>query len=133
MAHFSDGETIFRQGASDSVMYTIKSGKVRIFRVQDGQETTLAILKPGEFFGEMALFESKPRSASAQAIGPTELEGTSRDEFKTMVGNVLVWDVLQSMSARIREVDEDLEKLSTDKTKREQQISHLTINRSRFV
>ena len=63
-------------------MYVVKSGKVRIFRDSDGDETTLGVLEPGDYFGEMALFDSSPRMANAAAVGDTEVRVVTKAEFE---------------------------------------------------
>ncbi len=59
------GEVLFREGESGDTMYVIQSGTVRISKAVKGEEKTLAILGPGEFFGEMAILNAKPRNATA--------------------------------------------------------------------
>ena len=64
---FSDGDIIIKQGAIGDEMFVIESGSVRVFRTIGGAETLLGVLKSDEIFGELALFDYKPRSASARA------------------------------------------------------------------
>lgn len=59
------GEVLFREGDPGDTMYVIQSGAVRITKAVKGEEKTLAILGPGEFFGEMAILNAKPRNATA--------------------------------------------------------------------
>lgn len=59
------GEVLFREGETGDTMYVIQSGAVRITKTVKGEEKTLAILGPGEFFGEMAILNAKPRGATA--------------------------------------------------------------------
>ena len=77
----ADGELVFKQGARGDCMYVIRYGKVRIFRDQDGTETTLATLKPGESFGEIALFQQRTHCANAIAVGTTEVAMYDRATF----------------------------------------------------
>ena len=58
---------IFSESEPGSEMFIIQKGRVKISKIVDDQEILIALLKPGEFFGEMALLENKPRSASAIA------------------------------------------------------------------
>lgn len=129
---YSDGEAIFAQGDGATEMYVIRSGKVRIFREQSGKQTALATLKPGDFFGEMGMLEGQPRSASAEAVGTTEVVAIGRDEFRGMAGDPLVWEVLKKMSARIRDVDDALEKLSLQDTVRREHLASLPIRRDLY-
>lgn len=66
-------------------MFIIQEGSVRISKVVDGQEVTFAILKKGDMFGEMALLENKPRSASAIAHESCRLMVVNRSNFDHMV------------------------------------------------
>jgi len=130
---YADGEVIFAEGAAADQMYVIRTGKVRIFRDQDGKQTTLATLKQGDFFGEMGMFEGKPRSAAAQAIGPTEITVIEPADFKRMTGDPLVWNVLKKMSARIRDMDDALEKLSVQDTVRREHLASLSLRRDPYL
>jgi CRP/FNR family transcriptional regulator, cyclic AMP receptor protein len=130
---FADGEVIFEQGTQADQMYVVRKGKVRIYRDQDGKETTLATLKPQDFFGEMAIFDGKPRSASAQAIGETELEVVGAADLRAAIGDGLVWDILKDMSARIRETIVEIEKLSVQDTVRREHLANLPIRRNAYL
>ncbi|NUP04740.1 MAG: Crp/Fnr family transcriptional regulator [Polyangiaceae bacterium] len=68
---FLPGDVLFREGELGEVMYVIQSGAVRISKNVGGQDKLLAILGPGEFFGEMALLNGKPRTATATVMDPT--------------------------------------------------------------
>jgi CRP-like cAMP-binding protein len=59
------GEVLFREGDPGDTMYVIVSGTVRITKSVKGEDKTLALLGPGEFFGEMAILNAKPRTAAA--------------------------------------------------------------------
>jgi CRP-like cAMP-binding protein len=66
------GDVLFREGEPGEVMYVIQSGAVRITKRVSGEDKTLATLGPGEFVGEMAILNTKPRTATAVVIeGPT--------------------------------------------------------------
>lgn len=68
------GSIIFNEGDAGDGMYLIKSGKVQIFsRVREEQEKVFATFGEGEIFGEMAIIENEPRSATAKAVEDTEL------------------------------------------------------------
>ncbi|MFC2173342.1 cyclic nucleotide-binding domain-containing protein [Acidobacteriota bacterium] len=73
---------LFRQGDPGDSYYIIKAGRVRIFRKsEDGMETDLSELGPGESFGEMALLTGKPRSAWAETAEETQLTVFRKAEF----------------------------------------------------
>lgn len=65
---FEAGHVLFRDGDPGDVMYVIQTGRVRIFTEVKDQHKQLAILGPGDFFGEMAILNDKPRNASAEVV-----------------------------------------------------------------
>lgn len=85
---FAAGETIFRQGDPPGPMYLIRSGAVRVSRHVPGSEqltVELARLGPGEHFGEMASLLAEPRSASVQAVLPTEAVELSASHMRSFM------------------------------------------------
>jgi len=68
---FAAGEVLFREGEMGDVMFVIQTGAVRISKQVAGSEKVLAALGPGEFFGEMAILNGKPRTATATVMKPT--------------------------------------------------------------
>ena len=66
-ANFKRGQEIFKAGDESTTMYVIRKGYVRIFRKTKEEEKTIAVASPGEFFGELALVDTSPRSASVTA------------------------------------------------------------------
>ena len=114
-------------------MYVIRSGKIRIFRDHDGTETTLATLGPSESFGEIALFDCKPRSASAQAIGDTEALVVTRAEFENLQCDPMVRQVMVKMGQRIRAIDEAFEKLAVEAEARREFLSGMSLRRDWLV
>lgn len=76
---------IFSESQSGSDMFIIQSGEVTISKVVKGNEVILCVLKKGDMFGEMALLENKPRSASAIAHSDCVLMVINRSNFNQMV------------------------------------------------
>ena len=76
---------IFSEAQSGSDMFIIQRGEVSITKVVNGNEVTLAVLKKGDMFGEMALIENKPRSANAIAHSDCSLMVINRSNFNQMV------------------------------------------------
>ena len=105
---FKDGEFIIRQGEVGNCMYVVQRGKVAVFQHSDCGEQHLAYLKPGDFFGEMAVFEKEARSASVKAVGESLVLKVDK---KTLLRRItedplLAVNLLQVMSHRIRDLNE---------------------------
>src|SRR5437867_1644334 len=94
LTHFEKGHVLFHEGDAGEDMFIIQSGKVAIKkRVKEGGDATLAILEKGDFFGEMALLERLPRSATAEVIedgdlivigGGTPVDLTNEDQSRNI-------------------------------------------------
>ena len=78
---FKENEIIVKENDIDDHLYLIESGKVKVHTNLDGKEITLAYLSKGDFFGEMALIDEKPRSASVSALETTTLKVFHRNNF----------------------------------------------------
>ena len=86
--HFSPGQIIFHHGDPGGLLYIIMRGKVKIAHsTPEGQEALLAILGEDDFFGELALLDDSPRSATAEAIQTTETLTLHRDDFINFIYN----------------------------------------------
>jgi CRP/FNR family transcriptional regulator len=84
---YSRNELIFSQEDRGDGLYIIASGHVSITRQNpNGDELILAMYIPGEYFGELALFDDEPRSASASAIDECSLYFLSRSAFRSFLG-----------------------------------------------
>src|SRR5687767_12601176 len=80
---YASEETIFNERDKGDALYVVESGSVRIWVMdEDVKPVTLAELKDGEFFGELAVLDRGARSTSATAIGETELHRLSSDDFQ---------------------------------------------------
>jgi CRP/FNR family transcriptional regulator, cyclic AMP receptor protein len=80
------GEVIFHQGDPGETLLVIESGRVKVFTYADsGDETLLAILGPGDCFGELALIDGEPRSATIQALEAVEAVSVARSAFMALV------------------------------------------------
>lgn len=104
------GEYAFRQGDPGEDLFLIVDGSVQIKMAVDGREVTLAVLGAGAFFGEMALLDGHPRSASAMAMGECGLLALGRADFLEVVGRspVSMRHLLAFLSERLRRVNERL-------------------------
>ncbi len=65
---YAPGDVLFHEGEHGEVMYVVQAGSVRISKRVAGQDKVLALLGPGEFFGEMAILNGKPRTATATVV-----------------------------------------------------------------
>ena len=83
---FDSGDVIVRQGAPADKFFIIVDGEVEVTREDDGQQRTLATLKQGQFFGEMAILRDAPRMATVRAVAPTTVFAMERDAFRGLVG-----------------------------------------------
>jgi len=108
---FNTGQIIFHMGDPGGLLYIIISGKVKIsYASSDGHEAVLAILGAGDFFGELALLDDSPRSASAESIEPTATLTLHRDEFLSFIDNNPAFSrqVLTVLARRIRHLNNQI-------------------------
>jgi CRP-like cAMP-binding protein len=108
---FRPGQIVFHLGDPAGLLYIITRGKVKISQsTLDGQEAVLAILGEGDFFGELALLDDSPRSASAEAIETTETLTLHREEFLNFIdGNPsFAHHVLNVLARRIRHLNSQI-------------------------
>jgi HD-GYP domain-containing protein (c-di-GMP phosphodiesterase class II) len=99
------GETVIREGTVADTFYIIQEGKVAITKkLEDGEEMVLAVHYDGDFFGEMALLDQGPRSASAVALQSTVLLEISREDFSVLLKKapLLAYAMMQELSTRLR-------------------------------
>ena len=107
--HFLPGEVIIYEGDFSQELYILVSGRVRIVKDYGGShERTLALLTPGEFFGDMAIFESAPRSATAVAEEEAELLALGPEKFKQTIYQKpeMAFEIFRELSARLRRREE---------------------------
>nr|WP_281386627.1 Crp/Fnr family transcriptional regulator [Jiangella mangrovi] len=80
--HLGRGETLFREGDEGDRVYVVTEGKIKLGRTApDGRENLLALLGPGQMFGELSLFDPGPRSATATAVTDTTLWSLSHADL----------------------------------------------------
>ncbi|GHV19832.1 Crp/Fnr family transcriptional regulator [Spirochaetia bacterium] len=84
-AKYSDGQIIFAEFETGDRFYLIKSGQVELVKIVGNVQKTLDVIGPPEMFGEMALLESAPRSASAIAKGSVELMVFDKGNFESLL------------------------------------------------
>ncbi len=108
------GETIYVEGDLGSEMYVVQSGAVRIFRSTGGVKQELAIMEKGDFFGEIAVLEGLPRTASAEALDECEIIEINSTTFDKMIrANIeIAVRMLRKLSNRLQEANRKIEILS---------------------
>lgn len=112
---YQPGEVIFREGEPGAGMYVIKHGAVNIvIQLPDGTEQVLAQLADRQFFGELALLDDAPRSATAVAMQRTELLGFFVPELEELLqrdawlGSRVLLHLGRLMASRLRAMNETL-------------------------
>lgn len=105
--------TLFQEGDLGEEMYIIQSGKVKISKRIRGVEKTLATLEKGEFFGEMAILNDKPRSATAETLEDCDMLVIDRKTFDALIrGNTeIAVRFIKRLADRLRETNEQMEAL----------------------
>jgi len=100
---YEAGELIFCEFEPGNEFYVIQGGRVKIVKIINNNEKTLDVLKPGDIFGEMAILEEQPRSASALAVERTKCLKFHRDNFDALLqGNPqIAYKLLVIFSKRI--------------------------------
>jgi len=107
------GSMVCRQGDAGDSFFMITSGTVRIYRkTEEGIETELAILGPGDSFGEMALLTGAPRAASAVVSEDAELTSLSKEQFDRILKNypVVALTMIQQMASWLIDNDYIIER-----------------------
>lgn len=107
---YKDSEIIIRQGEEGDCMYVIQDGLVEVVKEMHAGEVQLAVRGKGEFFGEMAIFEREARSATVRALGEARVLTIDKKNLMRRIHEdpTLAFHLLQSMSARIRELSSTL-------------------------
>jgi CRP/FNR family cyclic AMP-dependent transcriptional regulator len=110
---YPKGTLLFREGEKGEEMYVIQGGRVQVSMRVRGVEKILSVLQPGEFFGEMAILNSKPRSATAVVSEDAKLLVIDTKTFEAMVrGNAEIsLRMIKKLAARLQEADDQIENL----------------------
>jgi CRP/FNR family transcriptional regulator, cyclic AMP receptor protein len=113
------GTKIFQHGDAGDKLYLILEGKVRISRDVPGMgEEALAVLGPGQVFGEMALLDESPRSADARVHERCRLLAIPKDGFDDLLflhkdlAYEVLWSIVRMLLSRLRETNDKLTFLS---------------------
>ncbi|MBI3975399.1 MAG: Crp/Fnr family transcriptional regulator [Armatimonadetes bacterium] len=112
---FRRGTMIFHKDQAGDALHIIESGRVRFFLpAEAGDELTIEVAGPGEVFGELALLDGQPRSASAEALDDTVTQVLGREEFQTYLtaSPELAAALIGLLSTRLRHVTDYAESLA---------------------
>ena len=117
---FPKHKTIVEEGAPGDYMYIIVEGRVKVTKLSgDGREKILELLDVGDFFGEMSLFDEAPRSASVKGLSQVRILALARNDFLRLLARSpdLALSVIQELTRRLRQVDEQASSLSFQRVK----------------
>jgi CRP/FNR family transcriptional regulator, cyclic AMP receptor protein len=107
---------IFHEGDRGDSLYILKTGRIKISKItEDGREKTLALMQPGEFFGEMAIFDEALRSATAEVIDDQAVViSLSKRDFEQLIlqNPAIALKIMRDMTRRIRQVNQQVEDLA---------------------
>ncbi len=110
---YADQEVVCGQGERGDYMYVIQSGRAEVLREEDGTEVVVGELTTGDVFGEMAIFEREPRSATVRVRGQARVLTLDKRAFLRRVHEdpSLAFHILQRMSSRIRALNQEVSRL----------------------
>ena len=103
------GATLFSEGDPGDRLYVVTQGKIKLGRTAvDGRENLLAVMGPGEMFGELSLFDPGPRTATATAITETTLSGLGHDDLQPLLTQrpEVAGRLLAALARRLRRTNE---------------------------
>ena len=110
---FAAGTVLFEEGQPGDYMYVVQSGEVEIRRVVGETERVLAILSPGEFLGEMAILNGRPRSATAVVRTPARLLVIEGKTFEAMLRArpEIALRIIKALALRLENANQHVELL----------------------
>ncbi|MGH3098704.1 MAG: Crp/Fnr family transcriptional regulator [Streptosporangiales bacterium] len=103
------GETLFQEGATGDKVYVVLSGKMKLTKTSaDGRENLLAVIGPGEMFGELSLFDPIPRTSAAGAISDSDLAALGHQELRPWITEHpdVAMQLLRALVQRLRRTNE---------------------------
>lgn len=115
---YKKGEIIYRAGDQSDSLYIVNKGRVRIYRLSEsGKEQLLRILKPGDFTGELALFNDTIHEAYASAMVDTSVCTVKRVDFQNLLIKypTIALKVMAEFSTRLEKAEKQTTRLATEK------------------
>lgn len=113
---YRDGECILYEGDPSESLFVVQEGKVEIAYDDSDGTVRLAVLEPGDLFGESALFSREPRSANVRAMGDARIMTLDRQVLLRRLKEdpLLALEMLRSMYRRIRSLEQEIRRLRRD-------------------
>jgi CRP-like cAMP-binding protein len=108
-------QVVFFENEEGDFFFMILEGRIKVTILgDDGREVILTMLSPGDFFGEMALLDNEPRSATAIAVEDTELLSLHRTDFQTVLtdNRSITSALIKSLTARLRKANHQISTLA---------------------
>jgi CRP/FNR family transcriptional regulator len=105
----SRGEHLFLEGEDGDALYVVLDGKMKLTRAAaDGRENLIAVIGPGEMFGELSLFDPRPRTMSASAVTDVRLAGLGHDFLRTWLNDRpdVAMHLLAALARRLRRTND---------------------------
>ncbi|MFO7996744.1 MAG: Crp/Fnr family transcriptional regulator [Dehalococcoidia bacterium] len=108
-------EIVSLEGESDANLYFVASGAVTVFKTSaEGKEQVLNIVRPGESFNDVPVFDGGPNPAGARAMGPVLLYGIKRNDMQSIIRDYpqIAFNVIKVLARRVRHLVSLVEDLS---------------------
>lgn len=115
MRRFPRGQSVVCAGDRPDYVYLVLTGSLKVVvSDEDGREVILSILGQGELFGEMGMFDERPRSASVIAVVPADLVLISKQDFRRIMQDSfdVSWRIMCNLAERLRNADRKIESLA---------------------
>ncbi len=110
ITEISRGDRLFSEGDPGDKLYVVLAGKIKLTRAApDGRENLLSVHGPGEMFGELSLFDPRPRTSSATAVTDARLAGLAHDFIRSWLATrpEVAMHLLRALAQRLRRVNDD--------------------------
>jgi CRP/FNR family cyclic AMP-dependent transcriptional regulator len=112
---YSKNTILINEGDLSDSLYIILSGKVKVYLSdENGKEVLLSILGPGEYFGELALLDAEPRSASVMTTEPSRISVVTKSDYQRCIAAhpEIAFDLIQVLAHRIRVLTDNVKNLA---------------------
>jgi CRP/FNR family transcriptional regulator, cyclic AMP receptor protein len=103
------GERLFDEGDGGDRLYVVLDGKIKLTRTSaDGRENLISLVGPGEMFGELSLFDPRPRTMSASAVTDVRLAALAHDDLRSWLAGHpdVAMHLLAALARRLRRTNE---------------------------